>query len=290
MSNSSSKFSALRRRVVAASAAVAVSLGAVAAAPVAQAKPSLPNGVPASSSEMLDNAGLSDLYNTSRENAWTTRNQIMTRLQGMDPQVARTLRGAVDGIVEGLFPGLIAEKKAEIRKAQKARAAAKAKADREARAKAAAERKRLAEARAAEKRARKASAAKKAAAKKAAAKKRYDTGPCPADADVCVDREGRRTWLQENGRVSYVAAAMAPGKPGEETPAGTFYVNRKIKDEISYEFNNAPMPFAIYFTNNGHAFHAGDPAYLSNGCVRLTWDAAEKYWNDVQIGDKVFIY
>src|SRR5699024_3574052 len=71
---------------------------------------------------------------------------------------------------------------------------------------------------------------------------------------------------------------------------GTFHVNRKVKDEISYEFNNAPMPYAIYFTNYGHAFHMGDPAYDSAGCVRLPEQAALRYWNNLQIGDKVVIY
>src|SRR5699024_2139206 len=54
--------------------------------------------------------------------------------------------------------------------------------------------------------------------------------------------------------------------------------------------NNAPMPYAIYFTNNGHAFHMGDPAYDSAGCVRLPQQAAMRYWDNLQIGDKVFIY
>ena len=118
-----------------------------------------------------------------------------------------------------------------------------------------------------------------------------DTGACPADARVCVDIDGRRTWLQDgHGSVTHVASAMAPGKPGQDTPRGTFHVNRKVKDEISYEFNNAPMPYAIYFTNNGHAFHEGSPAYDSAGCVRLPNQDAITFWNHLNIGDKVFIY
>ena len=62
------------------------------------------------------------------------------------------------------------------------------------------------------------------------------------------------------------------------------------KHEISREFNNAPMPYSIYFTNNGHAFHLDDPAVDSNGCVHLPPDAAKRYWDNVQVGDKVFIY
>lgn len=118
----------------------------------------------------------------------------------------------------------------------------------------------------------------------------FNTGPCPADARVCVDIDGRRTWLQSNGQVSYGPVSHAPGKPGQETPRGTFWVNRKVKDEVSYEFNNAPMPYAVYFTYNGHAFHQGNLGYESAGCVRLEYDAAVTYFNQLQIGDKVFIY
>ena len=83
---------------------------------------------------------------------------------------------------------------------------------------------------------------------------------------------------------------MSHGKPGQETPKGTFTVTRKVKDEISYEFDNAPMPYAVYFTNNGHAFHQGNTYYESAGCVRLAPQDAQKYFNDLQIGDKVFIW
>ncbi|MCT2154708.1 L,D-transpeptidase [Corynebacterium sanguinis] len=118
----------------------------------------------------------------------------------------------------------------------------------------------------------------------------FDYGACPKDAKVCVDIAGQRSWLQSGGQQYYVAEHVATGKPGYETPRGTFYVNRKVKDEISYEFGNAPMPFATYFTYNGIAFHQGDPAYLSHGCVRMHRADAERYFNDLRVGDKVVVY
>src|SRR5699024_8495236 len=175
----------------------------------------------------------------------------------------------IDNALDITFPGLRAQKEREekqrlaaIRKARAAEVAAEKARSEEAARKAEAQRKR----------------------------NTFDVGSCPADADVCVDIDGRRTWLQDNGKVTYAAPNKAPGKPGQDTPRGTFHVNRKVKDEISYEFNNAPMPYAIYFTNYGHAFHMGDPAYDSAGCVRLPEQAALRYWNNLQIGDKVVIY
>lgn len=213
---------------------------------------------------------LDEFAGQTRENAWASRNQMLEALQNVNPQAADALRPVIDGAIELVFPGLIDQKNAEIRAAREAEE--RAHAEQIAREKAAAE-----------------EAARKAEAERQA--QRFDVGPCPADARICVDRDGRRTWLQDgNGNVTYVAQGMSTGKPGEETPAGTYYINRKVKDEISWEFGNAPMPYAMYFTNNGHAFHEGSPAYQSNGCVRLTHQDAVRYWNDVPVGSKVFIY
>ena len=66
-----------------------------------------------------------------------------------------------------------------------------------------------------------------------------------------------------------------PGKEGHETPRGTFRVLLMKEMHYSRKYDNAPMPFSIFFTNNGHAIHAtnavgrlGRPA--SHGCVRLS--------------------
>lgn len=117
-----------------------------------------------------------------------------------------------------------------------------------------------------------------------------DRGSCPRTADVCVDIAGKRSWLQENGEISYGPVPISSGGTGQATPRGTFSVNRKVRHEISYEFNNAPMPYAIYFTYNGHAFHQGNVATTSAGCVRLNEQDAAHYFNHVGINDTVYIY
>lgn len=263
MSKFSSFAGARSLRRVAAAGLVTVSL---ATAPAAQAQP-----VPSIESLSSDvQSQIDGFVGQTRENAWTSRNDILSSLKAANPQAADALQPVIDGAIELVFPGLIAQKNAEIRAAREAEE--RAHAAEIAREKAAAE-----------------EAARKAEAERQA--QRFDTGPCPADARVCVDRGGRRTWLQDgNGHVTYVATGMSSGKPGEETPAGTFYINRKIKDEVSHEFGNAPMPYAMYFTNNGHAFHEGSPAYESAGCVRLPHQDAVRFWNDVPMGSKVFIY
>ena len=185
-----------------------------------------------------------------RDSAWNTRGQLHQQTSVLHPQAANAVLGAYDTAVETVFPGLISER-TEAARPKPAPVQAPA-----------------------------AAPAQVPAA----------STPCPADPRVCVDIDGRKTWLQRNGQITYGPVNHAPGKPGQDTPRGTFYVNRKVKDEISYEFNNAPMPYAVYFTYNGHAFHQGNLGYESAGCVRLEHAAAVTYFNELQINDKVFIY
>lgn len=114
--------------------------------------------------------------------------------------------------------------------------------------------------------------------------------PCPPEARACVDLEGRKTWLQHNGNITYGPVEQSPGYAHTPTPKGMHHVTRKVKDEISYEFNNAPMPYAVYFTNNGHAFHEGTTNVGSAGCVRLHHNDAVHYFNNLNVGDKVYIW
>jgi hypothetical protein len=71
---------------------------------------------------------------------------------------------------------------------------------------------------------------------------------------------------------------VSTGKFGYETPNGTFGVLWMDKDHHSQEYDNAPMPDAIFF-RPGYAIHGayksafGHPA--SHGCVRLPIAKAE---------------
>lgn len=235
--------STVRRRVASLSA-VAVAAAAVLAAPATAGAQELSSGITAGSSEINTNA---------RDSAWNTRNQLHGQAANLG-SAAEPVQNAVDGAVNTVFPGLIAERSA-------ADAARRAEAERGA-----------------------------AAAAAAAEAARFNRGSCPVTADVCVDIDGGRSWLQEGGRVVYGAVPVSSGGRGQETPRGTFTINRKVKDEISYEFGNAPMPYAMYFTYNGHAFHMGNVATTSAGCVRLNQQDAIHYFNNVHIGDVVHIY
>lgn len=113
--------------------------------------------------------------------------------------------------------------------------------------------------------------------------------PCPRTAAACVDLDGNRTWLQSGERLSYGPVRMSHGRAGWETPRGTYQVTRKVRHEVSRLFDNAPMPFAVYFVG-GIAFHEGDPAHLSHGCIRMDRPAAETYFERLQVGDTVVVF
>lgn len=115
---------------------------------------------------------------------------------------------------------------------------------------------------------------------------------CDPVARACVDLAQGRTWLQSGGQVTYGPVPMSAGAPSPqtETPRGLHHVNRKVKDEVSFEFGNAPMPYSVYFTNNGIAFHQGNVELLSHGCVHLNHNDAAVYFDQLQIGDAVHVF
>lgn len=138
-------------------------------------------------------------------------------------------------------------------------------------------------------------AAAEAAAAQASRNAWNDTSstPCPATAKACADLDGGRAWLQDgNGNTTYGPVEISSGAPGAdtETPRGTFTVQYKVKDEISHEFNDAPMPYSVYFTNSGHAFHEGSPDVDSAGCIHLNGPDAAAFFDALQVGDEVYIY
>jgi lipoprotein-anchoring transpeptidase ErfK/SrfK len=72
---------------------------------------------------------------------------------------------------------------------------------------------------------------------------------------------------------------VSTAKPGALTPAGTFKVQSMNQHAISRLFNNAPMPWAIFY--DGHyAIHGTLATYMlgrpaSMGCTRLHPDNAK---------------
>jgi hypothetical protein len=113
--------------------------------------------------------------------------------------------------------------------------------------------------------------------------------PCPAFARACVDLSNNTTWLQSGGQIVYGPVPMLSGRPGYRTPSGTFQVYWKDKDHLSTIFDDAPMPNSIFFVG-GVAFHEGSLSVTSHGCIHLSWEASEQYWDFLNNGDTVYVF
>src|ERR1700683_3580641 len=102
--------------------------------------------------------------------------------------------------------------------------------------------------------------------------------PARAEIAVNIDKNAQTMSVSVDGAQRYVWP-VSTGRPGYETPNGTFRPNRMDADHLSQEWDNAPMPHSIFFDMNGHAIHGffdvkhlGSP--VSHGCVRISPDHA----------------
>jgi lipoprotein-anchoring transpeptidase ErfK/SrfK len=113
--------------------------------------------------------------------------------------------------------------------------------------------------------------------------------PCSAAAKACVDLSSQRAWLTDGaGHVTYGPVPARGGGKHARTPKGVFSVIWKDEHHLSKEFNNAPMPYSVFFYP-GDAFHGGNPATASNGCIHLDIGAARHFFAWLNPGDEVEI-
>jgi lipoprotein-anchoring transpeptidase ErfK/SrfK len=80
---------------------------------------------------------------------------------------------------------------------------------------------------------------------------------------------------------------VSTGTRGYSTPSGTFTASSMNKIWYSKQWDNAPMPHAIFFTKKGHAIHGTYEekrlgAAASHGCVRLSRQNASTLFDLVE--------
>ena len=97
--------------------------------------------------------------------------------------------------------------------------------------------------------------------------------PARADILIAIDKSKQQMTVTVDGDARYVWP-VSTGKGRYDTPAGEFQPFRMERHHFSREWDDAPMPHSIFFTQDGHAIHGsyerrrlGTPA--SHGCVRL---------------------
>jgi L,D-transpeptidase catalytic domain len=99
-------------------------------------------------------------------------------------------------------------------------------------------------------------------------------GSAQAKVTIVVDKDAQQLTVSVDGEPRY-QWPVSTGNPSHETPNGQFQPFRMVLDHRSKEFDDAPMPNSIFFTDRGHAIHGtfserslGVP--VSHGCVRLS--------------------
>jgi hypothetical protein len=110
--------------------------------------------------------------------------------------------------------------------------------------------------------------------------------PCAATVRACIDLAHNKAWLLRGGVVEYGPVPITSGRPGHRTPVGTFRVLSKERLHLSRAFDNAPMPYSVFFLP-GIAFHQGSLAVTSHGCIHLSKAAAIRFFGSLAGGDVV---
>lgn len=117
----------------------------------------------------------------------------------------------------------------------------------------------------------KSTVAKKPPAKKQTAKQKAP--PPPPRLVITVNKVSQKMTVVLDGEQLY-KWPVSTGAAGYETPSGTFRPFRMEKEHFSKEWDDAPMPYSIFFTGEGHALHGSYHVKslgrrASHGCVRI---------------------
>ncbi len=91
---------------------------------------------------------------------------------------------------------------------------------------------------------------------------------------VYIDKTSQQMTVSLDGEERY-RWPVSTGRAGYSTPSGTYTATSMNEIWYSKEFDNAPMPHAVFFIKDGHAIHGtfevkslGKP--VSHGCVRIS--------------------
>jgi lipoprotein-anchoring transpeptidase ErfK/SrfK len=91
---------------------------------------------------------------------------------------------------------------------------------------------------------------------------------------IAIDKAKQKMTVSVDGVQQY-EWSVSTGREGYSTPSGTYTPTSMNEVWYSREWDNAPMPHAIFFMKDGHAIHGsyevktlGKP--VSHGCVRIS--------------------
>ncbi len=107
--------------------------------------------------------------------------------------------------------------------------------------------------------------------------------PVADRVDISVDKVTQHMRVSVGGVQRY-DWLVSTGGQGFDTPSGNYHIFRMEKEHFSVEWDNAPMPYSMFFTGIGHAIHGSYHVKAlgtraSHGCVRLAPENAAVLWD-----------
>lgn len=106
---------------------------------------------------------------------------------------------------------------------------------------------------------------------------------------VAKDAKGKYMLLYFKNQKLFIWSYASIGK-GTSTPKWVFEIQKKIPKKRSSKYNNAPMPYSLYITQNIFS-HQGKVTWgkISHGCIRLPWCYQELLYFSTKEKTKIVI-
>jgi hypothetical protein len=107
-----------------------------------------------------------------------------------------------------------------------------------------------------------------------------------ADLLIQIDKNTQQMTVSADGKPLYTWP-VSTGRKKYNTPNGEFKPLGMDRHHFSREWDYAPMPYSIFFTEDGHAIHGTNEQRalgraVSHGCVRLSVKHAAMLWDLVK--------
>ena len=128
------------------------------------------------------------------------------------------------------------------------------------------------------------------------------TANAPADGERWIDIDlGSQYMVAYQGDVPVMETYVSTGRPGFDTPPGTYHIQLKIPMQdmegvIGGEYYDVPeVPDVMYFTSVGHAihgayWHSNFGSVMSHGCVNLPLGTSAWLYDWTPMGARVEIH
>jgi lipoprotein-anchoring transpeptidase ErfK/SrfK len=107
---------------------------------------------------------------------------------------------------------------------------------------------------------------------------------------VVINKTDQTLRAYQHGQLVF-KSRVSTGKPGKETPSGSFSAKTKNRMHYSSLYENAPMPYSVQISGNYfiHGFSSVPYWPASHGCIRMPLSSAPAFYNWVEPGTPISV-